>query len=357
MPRLHLPLFFGLLSGIGLVCAADAPPACSALAGTTLICGIAPAEDLEPTSDGKFLFLSTTPGLSDAHHTRLRLLELASAETSDLRVEIAPQAGWGDKDCAAPYKPIGAHGIHLSRRTDGREQLLVVNHVGREAIEFLEPVAGAGGWKALWRGCVENHQGNLFNDVVASVDGGFIATAMFEARDIQADPRLEKMLDGRETGYLMSWRPGTALSRLANSAAPFPNGIQLAADGRSVWFAAWTGKALWQYDLDSQSVQSKVPLDYMPDNLSWSADGRLLAAGIADAATFRDCFVGKREFCQSSVHVAAFDPRDRQLRTLYEAPPGVLFGASVALQVGADLYIGAFTGDRLLRVADIFVGH
>ncbi|MCY1278248.1 SMP-30/Gluconolactonase/LRE-like region [compost metagenome] len=354
---LRLSLLAGLLCSLPLVHAEETPPTCVAGGGATPLCGIAPAEDMEQASDGRFLFLSTTPGLSDAHHTRLRLLELASGAVSDLRIELAAEEGWGDPHCAAPTQTPGAHGLHLARRADGREQLLVVNHVGREAIEFFEPVADAGGWKALWRGCVENRQGSLFNDVVGSADGSFIATAMFELRDMQADPRLERMLDGRDTGYLLAWWPGTELTRLAHSEAPFPNGIQRSADGRTLWFAAWTAKALWQYDLASHQVTRKVPLDFMPDNLSWSADGRLLAAGIPEATTFRDCFVGKREFCPSAVRVAALDPRDSAAQPLYTAPAGELFGASVALQVGRDLYIGAFTGDRLLRVANLFAPH
>ncbi|MBM7059305.1 SMP-30/gluconolactonase/LRE family protein [Pseudomonas sp. UL073] len=353
MLRLQLPLLAGLLCAASAALAEIVPP-CVAPPGTTPLCGIAPAEDIEAASDGRFLFLSTTPGLSDAHHSRLRQLELASGAVRDLPVEIDAEPGWGDRYCAAPPQAIGAHGLHLSRRADGREQLLVVNHQGREAIEFLEPVAVSGGWKAVWRGCVANSQGSLFNDVVGSVDGGFVATAMFELRDMQADPHLEHMLDGRDTGYLMAWWPGATLVRLAHSKAPFPNGIQRSADGRSVWFAAWTGKALWQYDLASHQVTRKVALDFMPDNLSWSADGRLLAAGLPDAATFRDCFVGKREFCPSAVRVVALDPQDGTLAPLYTAAPGVLFGASVALQVGPDLYVGAFTGDRLLRVPDAF---
>ena len=44
--------------------------------------------------------------------------------------------GWGTPDCPGePDKAFAPHGIHLSRRGDGRLQLLVVNHGGREAIE------------------------------------------------------------------------------------------------------------------------------------------------------------------------------------------------------------------------------
>lgn len=114
----------------------------------------------------------------------------------------------------------GAHGIHLSRRADGHLQLLVVNHEGREAVEFLELVHSNNAWRALWRGCVENYLGSVLNDVVASPHGGFIATASVEFSALKADPELNKLLDGRNTGYLVRWQPKVTLEKIAGSESP-----------------------------------------------------------------------------------------------------------------------------------------
>lgn len=328
-------------------------PACTATSATP-ICAMAPAEDLELAADHRFLFLSTTPGVADSHHSRLRLMDLATRTVTDLVIEQQPEQGWGDPGCTPPADGVGAHGIHLSRRADGREQLLAVNHNGREAVEFLQPVPDGQGWKALWRGCVQSRDGTMLNDVSATPDGGFVATAMFSFNALKADPRLERLLDGRATGHLLAWHPATGLARLPGSEAAIPNGVQVSADGQSLWFAAWPASAVWQYDLKQQKVVGKIALDFLPDNLSWSRDGRLLTAGVPSREAFRQCFLSRDEFCPSVAVVAVIDPRKGTSRELLRAPAGDLYGASSAVQVGPDLYVGAFAGDRMLLLQDAF---
>lgn len=333
--------------------AAQQPPACdTGLTAVTPICGMAPAEDLEVSPDGGFLFMSTTPGVADSHHSRLRLMELATHEVTDLVIEQQAQPGWGEASCKYPDGGVGAHGIHLSTRSDGRQQLMAVNHHGRESVEFLEPVRDGQGWKAIWRGCVESHDGTMLNDVSATPDGGFVVTAMFTFSAMKADPRLERLLDGRATGYLLNWHPKVGLVRLPGSEAPVPNGVQVSADGRSVWFAAWPANAVWHYDLGQQKVVRKVALGFMPDNLSWSPNGELFTAGVPDVEAFRGCFLSRNEFCPSASVVAVIDPIEGTARELLRATAGALFGASSAVQVGRDLYVGAFAGDRLLLLRD-----
>jgi hypothetical protein len=327
-------------------------PACVGQSAYTPICGMAPAEDIELSPDAAFLFMSTTPGLAASHQSRLRVMELASRSVTDMVIEHQATAGWGDASCAAPQGTIGAHGIHLSTRADGRSQLLVVNHNGREAVEFFEPVSDGKGWKAIWRGCVESQDGTMLNDVAATPDGGFVVTAMFSFSAMKDDPRLEQLLDGRATGHVLAWRPSEGLRRLPNSEAPAPNGIQVSQDGQSVWFAAWPGSGVWQYDFKQQKVVSKVVLDFMPDNLTWTADGQLLTAGVPDAQTFRRCFLSHNEFCPSASVVALIDPAKGNSRELLRAEEGALYGASTALQVGRDVFVGAFAGDRLLLLPD-----
>lgn len=327
-------------------------PACAAGNGYTPICGMAPPEDLERSPDGGFLFLSTTPGLTNSHRSRLRIMDLASRQVSDMLIESQIEPGWGEASCKAPLAALGAHGIHLSTRADGRAQLLVVNHNGRESVEFLEPVRDGNSWKAIWRGCVESHDASMLNDVAATPDGGFVVTAMFSFSAMKADPHLEQLLDGRATGHLLAWSSAHGLHRLTASEAPAPNGVQVSQDGQSVWFSAWPGNGVWQYDLQQQKVVRKVALDFLPDNLSWTLDGHLLAAGVPDAQTFRRCFLSHDEFCPSASVVALIDPRNGTSHELLRVQEGVLFGASTALQVGRDVFVGAFAGDRLLLLPD-----
>ena len=280
--------------------AAQEAPACAAGTGYTPICGMAPPEDLVLSPDAGFLFLSTTPGLANSHRSRLRTMDLVSHQVSDMFIEYQAEPGWGEVSCKASSATLGAHGIHLSTRVDGRSQLLVVNHNGREAVEFLEPVRDGNGWKAIWRGCVESQDDSMLNDVAATPDGGFVVTAMFSFSAMKADPHLEKLLDGRATGHLLAWKPTQGLRRLVASEAPGPNGVQVSQDGQSVWFSAWPGKGIWQYDLQQQKVVRKVTLDFLPDNLSWTMDGHLLTAGVP-VCRMRIPFAGVSSAMTSSV--------------------------------------------------------
>lgn len=327
-------------------------PACVAQSGYIPICGMAPPEDLELSPDAGFLFLSTTPGLAASHQSRLRVMELASHKVTDMVIERQATLGWGEPSCEEPQGTIGAHGIHLSKRADGSSQLLVVNHNGREAVEFLEPIIDGNSWKAIWRGCVKSQDGTMLNDVAATSDGGFVVTAMFSFSAMKDDPRLEKLLDGRATGHLLAWHANEGLRRLPNSQAPAPNGIQVSQDGQSVWFAAWPVSGVWQYDFKQQQVVSKIVLDFLPDNLTWTAGGQLLTAGLPDAQTFRRCFLSHNEFCPSAAVVALIDPLKGSTHELLRAKEGALYGASTALQVGRDVFVGAFAGDRLLLLPD-----
>src|SRR3990167_2086902 len=342
--------FVGLTCLMACAMTQAAAPPCEAGSGYQPVCGIAPPEDLELSPDGRHLLMSITPGLAGQHKSRLRIMDLATQQARDLPLSVAPQAGWGEEGCAAPDQPLGAHGIHLSARGDGRQQLLVVNHHGREAIEFLELEPVDDGWAAVWRGCVAQKGLGRFNDVAATPAGGLVASVMFESTSMAPPLPLEQLLDGRDTGYLMSWAPGLPLVKVAGSDAPFPNGVHVSADGRHAWFAAWTAKDVRQFDLQKGQTLQRIALNFMPDNLSWTANGQLLAAGIEDPAVFSACFMAGDEHCASAFQVAAIDPELATAHVVFKAAPGLLAGASVALRVGTQLYVGAYTGDRLLKL-------
>jgi hypothetical protein len=65
-----------------------------------------------------------------------------------------------------PPPELGPHGIHLAARRDGAQQLLVVNHRGRESVEFFELEPTPAGWDLAWRGCAVAPEGVWMNEVV-----------------------------------------------------------------------------------------------------------------------------------------------------------------------------------------------
>jgi len=160
----------------------------------------------------------------------------------------------------------------------------------------------------------------------------------------------EFLLSGEITGHLVTWSAAKGWETLEGSRAAFPNGIVATPDGRTLWFAAWTGREVLRYDREAGKIVGRVSLTYLPDNLSWSREGTILTAGIPDVASVRECVTKGAEVCDDAFEVSEIDPRAMTARTIARGPAGLLGGASVAVRVGEVLYVGAFSGDRVLRI-------
>jgi hypothetical protein len=88
----------------------------------------------------------------------------------------------------------------------------------------------------------------------------------------------------------------------------------------------------------------------MPDNLTWTKEGRLLVAGVKGARG--DCPEGSGRLCIQGFGVAEIDPVQMQARTIFDSATQdpLISGVSVALEVGDAIYLGAFQGDRLVKI-------
>ena len=93
-----------------------------------------------------------------------------------------------------------------------------------------------------------------------------------------------------------------------------------------------------------------VKLDFMPDNITWTSDHKMLAAGVKGSRG--ECPAGSGKPCNQTFGVAEIDPGKMTAKTVFDsadqAEP-LIGGVSVALQVGNSIYIGAFQGDRLVK--------
>jgi hypothetical protein len=310
----------------------------------TPICGVKAPEDLELAPDGQQMLISQSGLVDKAGATGINLLDLKSASGTLLVPVIAPQRGWGVAGCSPPAA-LEPHGIHLSKRSDRRWQLLVVNHGAREGIEFYELSRARTGYRLHWRGCVPAPAQAHLNDVVATSRGFITSVPM-------ADPATEfpQAVKGLNTGYLLEWTPAGGMMRLANSEASYNNGVQLSRDERYVIFAAWTGKKILKYDRRARAIVASVDVDFFPDNLSVRADGRFVTAGVTEVDRLQHCGGTMLESCPIGFAVAAIDPDAMQVEPLYRGAPGLLPVASVALHLGNDLYVGAVSGERLLKI-------
>ena len=349
-----LPALFACLasvSGESLADGALAMPACKASGAFTPICGVQAPEDLELLRNERHALVSQGRGPTHLEDSNLAVLELATGKLRVLPVDVELAAGWGHESCRAPDDKLTVHGIHLSTRAGGERQLLVVNHGSRESVEYYElfgePSGAIESYRLKWRGCVVTPGGVMFNDV-AALPNGFVATIMGETKHFAGNDGLDFLLSGQNTGHVVEWNADSGFAPLPNTERPFPNGVQTSSDGRYVYFAAWTGRKVVRYDRQSRDT-AELDLDFHPDNLSWTAQGTLVSAGITDTQSLRHCLATASPFCGGAFEVAEIDPKDWRATSLIDGGAEVVGGASVALRVDDLIYVGAFSGDRIAR--------
>ncbi len=225
---------------------------CQGVAEREVLCGWQKPEDMELMPDGRHLVVSQ---MAAGHGSIAGSLALLDTRDGSKQVwpmaEVAVSDGWGDADCAAPDPSVFApHGIHLSRHESGTLQLLVVNHGGRESVEFFELRDQDGVIKPLWRGCVIPPEGSFLNDIVALPEGGFMATHMYTRGDAPVGTlgwQEITALAGFNPGHIWAW-DGERFSKLPGFSGDYPNGIQISADGETLFVNLWAGSTLQKLD-------------------------------------------------------------------------------------------------------------
>ena len=312
---------------------------CEAGFGIEVVCGFLNPEDLALAPDGRIIVsefgsMDGSPGKLMLYEPRTRSLTTLFPGSS-ARIE----AEWGDPHCAFS-EAFSPHGIDLQRRSDGRHQLAVVNHAGRESVELFE-VAGDG--YLTWRGCAEAPAGGYLNDVVVLRDGGFWVTRTFDRGSVAW--AFLKSQFGFDTGWAYAWSRTAGFSKLPSSDAAFPNGIEKSDDERYAYLNTFKGARKIAVATGTIAAERAMhPLD----NSSWSEDGRLLVAShTGSLAQMLACRSVPAGACGMPFEIVALDPEDlsEQVVIAHEGAP--MGGATVALQHEGVYYLGTFAGDRL----------
>lgn len=324
---------------------------CSDAQGIHPVCGFRNPEDIAPLADGRTLLVSQFSGMEGAEPGNLAVFDL---ESERLRVVFrggaAPvgEPGWGDDDCPGPPPAeFAPHGIDLAPRPDGRLRLLVVNHGGRESIELFE-LTGAGAQTALaWRGCAIPPEGAFLNDVVALPDGGFLVTHMMD-RDRQLLELLRGSL-GSDTGVVYEWQSGGGFVAVEGTRGPFPNGIEVSPDGSEIYLNLYLASEVRRISRKTGETLAVAPVR-QPDNSTWGRDGRLLVAshhaGLSEQAA---CQRNHGELCGFAFEIVALDPESLEAEVVLSHAGAPMGAATVAVDVGGELVMGSFTGDRVIR--------
>ena len=330
-----------LWSGAVAASPCDNPPTG---AGLTAICGIEAPEDLVALDD-RYLIVSS---LAVSDH--LYLLDTEQDEIIPMTTRLTvprPEERWGDVACMPPVYMV-SHGIDLSR-SDDEARLLVVNHGSRESVEMFALRGDAQAPTLEWRGCVMAAENAQFNDVAALPDGGFLATDPLGAS--WQLPRMIAGAFGMDTGRVYRWESSAGYREVPNTEGAYPNGITLAADAKSFYLNLYLNGEVREHDLESGEVLRRVAVK-KPDNSTLTPDGRLLVAShranILSMMKAVASDAGERN--RIAFDVMYIDLERFGTRALYSDDGSSLGGASVAVPVGDVLYLGAFRGDRMLRV-------
>jgi sugar lactone lactonase YvrE len=219
-------------------------------------------------------------------------------------------------------------------------QLLVVNHGGREAIEFFEVRTGGAKPTIHWNGCVPITGDVYLNSVVALGDGGFIASHFYSPGKGGINPVFARQV----TGGLLEWHPGGAVTLIPGTELSGANGIAASGNDRVLHVAAWGTRELVRFERHGDTVTKRVvPLNFAADNLRWSQDGRsILAAGQKFVA---------REGGPAGLDgwtVVRVNPDTLATTVLFDTDAKApLQGVSSAVEVDDQIWVGTFRGDRI----------
>lgn len=345
---------------LGPVYAAATGPiiACDSKGTLTPLCQFSNPEDIEALPDQRSLLVSqmgnmegTQPGslvVYDTTHGEIQPVYPANDTTSATSTE------WGARDCPGqPDQRFAPHGISLRQRLDGRWQLAVINHGGRETVEMFELLHNGTQYALAWRGCVTPPPGSWMNDLALMRNGGFVASHMFDKRAPKLfgmSTGLLKALLGIDTGYVLEWQPQQDFRILAGSRGPFLNGVALSPDDNTVFANVCTGKEVRRLDRLTGNQTGSTAIR-QPDNLSWDRHGKLLTVGMtASLGDQQACSKHHGQTCAAGFAVYRIDPETLQSEVILQQDGAPMGAASVAQPLGDFLYIGSYTGNRILRM-------
>lgn len=338
-------------------CSSSPPPItdCEPRGNIVPVCGMQTPEDIAAVPDGRHLLLAHFGHMGESSGS----LSLFDTRTDSLRTlyplpgaQETPQdtADWGDPECtSAPDATFSPHGTHLHQLADGRWRYLVVNHGNREAVELFELLLQDEGARLVWRGCVHAAGDAMMNDVVGLDNGDLVYSRMFAAGDSLS---LAKAMLGFSTGELWRWNADTGLTPLPETAAAYPNGLEISDDNRHVFANMYMEQEVWKVDLADGSVAERYPVANA-DNSSWGPDGRLWIAthtmGLGDMVA---CFTDQSEPCPGAFAIVALDTDSGSIATVFrhEGPP--MGAATVAVPQAGRVYMGSFAGDRMISVPE-----
>ena len=338
--------------GVGSQIRAQAP-SCEPVGEIRFVCGQDGPEDLVVVPGSPWLVAS-------AYGASGGLFAINTKEASSTR--LFPSATATDRldrqnyaSCPGPLQGedrerFRTHGLYLKEGGRGVHTLYAVHHGGRESVELFELDTRATPMAITWIGCIVAPDPIGLNAVVALPDGGFAATNF--------DPRQppggrggfsSALTAGERNGEVWEWHQRTGWEKVPGSEAAGANGIEISPDGRWYYVAEWGNRSFMRLSRGKTPPErQEIPLGFRVDNVRWGRDGMLLVAGQGEPGGAVTSGGGAGNLSMSII--GRIDPTTMTYTSIVNQPTNErLSAATVAVQVGDELWAGSFRGDRIAR--------
>ena len=158
---------------------------------------------------------------------------------------------------------------------------------------------------------------------------------------------------GADTGGIVEWSSIHGWEVLPGTQINTANGVAVSRDGEWVYIGGWNARCIKKVRRGSADdpETATVGLDIMVDNITWSASGRLLAAGTYGISMqdFLAGHLGPNPRLAFPSRVIGVDPDTLAAETLIDYGPDTFGAATAALQVGREIWVGTAQGQGLAR--------
>jgi hypothetical protein len=345
----------GVTIALALLAGSAGPRAagCDPVGEIRFVCGQAGPEDLVAVPGSAWLIASAYGAEGGLH-----LIDTKAASSTRLFPSATARERHDTKtydSCPGPLQgtdreKFRTHGLYLK---PGRtvHTLYVVHHGNRESVEVFELDARQKQPTVTWIGCAVAPDPIGLNAVVALPEGGF-AASNFDPRP-PAGARggfTPALLEGRVNGELWEWHTGRGWSKVPGSEAAGANGLEISKDGKWYYVAEWGNRSFMRLSRGQTPVKrDEITLGFRVDNVRWAPDGSLFVAGQGGADVGRGRGAGGNPPVMTSV-VGTVDPETMKYREIVNYPTSAEVSfATVAVQVGDELWVGSARGDRVAR--------
>ena len=318
----------------------------------TIVTGLDAPEDILVVNGGNAVLASSL------NAGGLYAVDVKTRAVSKIDIAAIPEAPQPEYPCSS-LRSSGtfvSHGISVKPDARGRKRLYVVRHGGREAIEIFEFQNADDIATLEWIGCVPLPAGFAGNAVVGRRNGGFYTTSLIDAGSASGHSKLAKLYAGAPSGAVLKWTPGSGYGSVPIGTISGPNGIELSSDESRLFVAGWASRAIWQFDTANPDNARHLNVAFMPDNLRWAGDGRLLAAGVySTPSSIMTCAMKSAPNVRCDPHWTALgiDPVNMVSTSEFTQNASGFGDVSVALQVGSDLWLGSFDGTSIAIEANV----